>query len=108
MARCNKESLQDDEIMQELRADLLSDIQSDCESDKRSNDDDGGDDLVTSTSQKGRKRARLEVSDSDVNTYDDDEVGDGLTKNDDLRNLEQVLSITDLIFTPSDLPIYLK
>jgi hypothetical protein len=42
MARRNKESSQDDEIMQELRADRLSDTPSDCESDKSSNDVDFG------------------------------------------------------------------
>jgi hypothetical protein len=91
MARCSRESLLDDEIIQELHADLLSDAPSDCESDKSSNNDDD-DEFGPSTSQKGRKRARLKVSDSDVNVDDcDNDVGDGWTKNDDIKNLEQYL-----------------
>jgi hypothetical protein len=35
------------------------------------------DDSGSSTSQKGRKGARLEVSDSEVNIDDDDDVDDG-------------------------------
>jgi hypothetical protein len=53
----------DDEIMQELDADRLSDASSDCESDKSSDDDDDDVDFGPTASQKGRKRARLEVSD---------------------------------------------
>jgi hypothetical protein len=67
MARRSRKSLLECEIMQELHADRLSRARSDCESDKSSNDDDG-DDFGPSASQKGRKRARLEVSDSDVKT----------------------------------------
>jgi hypothetical protein len=71
--------------MQELRADRLSDTPSDCESDESNNDDDDDDDdFVPSTSQKGTKRARLKVSDSDVNINDDGDVD--WTGNDDLRN----------------------
>jgi hypothetical protein len=68
--------------MQELHLDRLSDVPSDCESDKRRNDDDV---FEPSTSQKGRKRARQEVSDSDLDIDDeDDNVDDGCSKNDDL------------------------
>jgi hypothetical protein len=42
------------------------------------------------------------VSDSDVNIYDDNDVDDGWTENDDLRNLEQFLGNTGLTFTPND------
>jgi hypothetical protein len=45
MARHSRESLLDDEIMQELRVDRLSGAQSDCESDKCSYDDDGDNDF---------------------------------------------------------------
>jgi hypothetical protein len=71
--------------MQELRADRLLNVPTDCESDKSSGDDDDVDSYFgSSASQKGRKRERLEVSDSDVNIYDD---GDGgCSKTDDLRN----------------------
>jgi hypothetical protein len=101
MARCSRESLLNDEIIQELRADRLSDAPSDCESDKSSNDYDD-DEFGPSTSQKGRKRARLEVSDSDINIDDDNDVGDGWTKNDDLKNLKQYLGNTGLTFKPDD------
>jgi hypothetical protein len=101
MARLGRESLLDDEIMQELRADRLSGVRSDCESDKCSCDDDDDDDddndFGHSASQKGRKRAPLEVSDSNVN--DDD---DSWTNNDDIRNLDQYLGNTSLTFTPDD------
>jgi hypothetical protein len=70
--------LLDDEIVQEIHADLLSDVPSDCESDKSSNDDDEDYDFGPSASQKGSKRARLEVSDLAVNICDegDDVVND--------------------------------
>jgi hypothetical protein len=45
MARCNRESLLDDKIMQELHPDPLSDVPSDCESDRSSNGDDDDDDF---------------------------------------------------------------
>jgi hypothetical protein len=108
MARRERGSLLEDEIMQELLAVQLSDDPSDCKSDKRSNDDDDDHDFGPSTSRKGRKRARLEVSVSVVNTDDDGDADDGLTKNYNLRNLEQYLCNTSLIFTPDNLPIHLK
>jgi hypothetical protein len=75
MARGSKESLLDDEIMQELNADLLLGAPSDCESDEnRYDDDDDDDDFGPAAAQKGRKRARLEVSDPDVNIDDDNDV----------------------------------
>jgi hypothetical protein len=89
-----------DKIMQELHLDQLSDAPSNCESEKSSNNDDD-DDFGPSTSQESRKRARLEVSVSDVIEDDDDDVDDGCSKNDDLRNLEQVLGNTSLTFTPN-------
>jgi hypothetical protein len=70
MAPHNKKCLLDDKIVQELYADQLPDAPSDCETDKSSDDDDSG----PSTSQKGSKMAKLEVSNSDVNI--DDDVGD--------------------------------
>jgi hypothetical protein len=76
MARRRSESFLDNEIMQDLHADWLSVVPSDCESDKSSNDHDN-DDFWSSTSQKSRKRARLEVSDSDVN-IDNEDVDDVL------------------------------
>jgi hypothetical protein len=91
--------LLDDKIMQELRADRLSDTPSDRESDK-SCDDDDDDNFEPSASQKGRKRARLEVSDPDANT-DDDSDG-GCSENDYLRNLEKFLGNTNVTFTPND------
>lgn len=66
-----------------------------CESVKCSNDADGGD-FGPSPSQKGSERARIEVSASGV-----DDVVD-LTKNDDLRTLEQYLGNTGLTLTPDD------
>jgi hypothetical protein len=80
----------------ELHADQLSGAPSDCESGKSSN----GDDIGPSTSQKGRKMARLEASDSDVNIENEDEVDDGWTENVDLRNLEQFLGNSGLTVTP--------
>jgi hypothetical protein len=87
MARRNRDSLLDDEIVQQLHADRLSDVPSDCESDKSSNDDDddddGDDDFEPSESQKGRRMARLEVGDShiqndlDVNIDNDDDIDYG-------------------------------
>lgn len=76
----------------------------DCESDKSCNDED--DDVFgPSPAQKGRKRARQEVSDSDLNIdYEDEDVDDGCSKKDDLRNLEQFLGDTSPTFTP-DHPI---
>jgi hypothetical protein len=71
----------------------LSDAPSHCEGDKTSNDDDDGgdddddDDSGLSSSQKGRKRAMLEVSDADVNTDDDGDVDVAWIENDDFRNL---------------------
>jgi hypothetical protein len=76
----------------------LSHAPTDCESDKRSNDEED-DGVRSSTSQNGRKRARFEVSDSDVNIDDDNDV-DGWTKNDYLRNLEQFLGNIGLSFIP--------
>jgi hypothetical protein len=112
MARRNRESLLDDETMQELRSDQLSGASNDCESDKSNNDDDDDDDdFGPSTSQRGRKRTRLEVSDSDVNIDDDgDDVDDGCSRNDDIRNLGQFLDSTSLTFTPDDpiLPVFQK
>jgi hypothetical protein len=100
MAR--QSSLLDYEIVQELHADRLSDAPSDCEGDKSSNNDDD-DDFVSSASQKGRTRAKLEVSDSYVNTDDDDDdVDDGWTKSGDLINSEHYLGNTVLTFTPDD------
>jgi hypothetical protein len=59
----------------------LSGTPNDCESDKsRNDDDDDDDDFGPSTSQKGRKWTRLEVSDSDINIDDDDEIDDHWTK----------------------------
>jgi hypothetical protein len=101
MTRRGKESLLDDEITQELLADQLSDALSDCENDKSSNYDDDDFDCGPSTSQKSRKRARLEASDSDVNIVDDDD-DDVWTSNDDLRNFEQFLGNTGFTFTPND------
>jgi hypothetical protein len=102
MARHSRVSLLYDEIMQELHTDWLSDAPSDCESDKSSNDDHD-DDFLPSSSQKGRTRARLEVSDSYVIIDDDDDdVNDGCTKTGDSRNLEQYLGNTGLTFTPED------
>lgn len=46
-----------------------------------------------------QKKARLEVSDSNVN-YDDNV--DGWTKNGNLRNLDQYLGNISLTFTPDD------
>jgi hypothetical protein len=71
MARRSRESLLEVEIMQELHADRLSDAPSDCECDESNDDDDDDDDFGPSTSQKGRKRARLEVSYLDINIDDD-------------------------------------
>jgi hypothetical protein len=51
---------------------------------------------------KGRTRAKLEVSDSDVNIVDDNDVDNGWTKSDDLGNLEQFLGNTGLAFTYHD------
>jgi hypothetical protein len=59
----------------------LTHAPSDRESDESSNDDDD-DEFGPSASQKNRKKARLEVSDSDVNIYDDDDVDNGWIKND--------------------------
>lgn len=89
-----------DKIMQELYGYWLSDAPSDCESDRSSNDDSDVD-FRPSTSQKGRRSVMLDLSDSDVNT-DDDDVVDDLTKNDDLRDLEQYLGNTGLTLTPDD------
>jgi hypothetical protein len=111
MARHSRNSLQDNEVVQELHADQLSDAPSDCESDKSSDDDDDdddddgvgdNDDFGPSMAQKGRKRARLEVSDSDVDIYDDCDVDDGLTENDDYGNVEQFVGNTGCTFTPDD------
>jgi hypothetical protein len=66
MACRNRESLLEDEIMQELYSDQLSGASSNYECVKSSDDDDDDDDdddFGPSTSQKGRKGARLEVSD---------------------------------------------
>jgi hypothetical protein len=53
--RC-RESLLDDEILQELHVDRLSDASSYCESDKSSDDVDGDYDFGPSASKKGRKK----------------------------------------------------
>jgi hypothetical protein len=100
VSRCNKRSLLDDEIMQELQLDRLSDAPSDFESDKNINDE--VDVFGPSMSQKARRRARLEVSDSHLNTDDEDlDVDDGYSKNGDLRNLEQFLGNSSPTFTLS-------
>jgi hypothetical protein len=83
MARRGRESLLDDDIMQELHVDQLSDAPSGCESDKSSNYDEDDVDFGSSTSQKGRKRARLEVSDLDVNIVDADDDGAAAAADDD-------------------------
>jgi hypothetical protein len=100
MACRGRENLLDDEIMQGRHADWLSDASSDCESVRSSNDDNDVN-FGPSASQKGRKRVRLDVSDSDVNIDDDNDVSDGWS-NDDLRSLEQFLGNTSLTFTPND------
>jgi hypothetical protein len=54
-SRRSRDSLLDDEIMQELHSDRLSDVPSDCEGDKNSNDDDEVDDLDPQLHRKAEK-----------------------------------------------------
>jgi hypothetical protein len=84
MAQCSGESMLDYEIMQELYANRLWDTPNNCQSDKNSNDEIA-EGIEPSTLRKSRKWTRLEVSDSDVNIDDDDDVDLGWTKNDDLK-----------------------
>jgi hypothetical protein len=94
MARRRRECSLDDEIMQELHAYQMSDAPSDCESVVMM--------ILTLSVTKRQERGRLEVSDSDVNSEDEEDVDDGWTKNDDLRNLKQFLGNTGLTLTPDD------
>jgi hypothetical protein len=54
MARRDRESLLDDEITQELRADRLSDDPCDCERDTFNDDDDDDFGHATSQAENGR------------------------------------------------------